>query len=96
MLTGAALPEVVISCHGLRLRSGRCPWPAPGRCRDEGVERVPVEGGLGRAVGVKPLLLVRAVAPPIVAVFRLLPPVVATGLPVSVPPLPPPAEDVPD
>jgi len=67
-----------------------------GGVADEGVERVPVEGGLGRAVGVKPLLLVRAVAPPLVAVFRLLPPVVATGLPVSVPPLPPPAEDVPD
>ena len=37
----------------------------------------------------KPLLLVSTVAPPIVAVFRLLPPVVATGLPVLVLPLPP-------
>jgi hypothetical protein len=45
---------------------------------------------------VKPLLLVSTVAPPIVAVFRLLPPVAAAGLLVLVLPLPPLAVDVPD
>ena len=52
MLTGAAVPEVVISCHSASgcVQAVALGLPGGG-VADEGVQRVPVEGGLGRAVG---------------------------------------------